>query len=90
MNPFFSVLLGEASVQLGGPLDEGAALHADQPQVGPGLGHQQVHQAGVAALQLEMFVIVTCDLSVHMYVTTFLHCHTFVTRYEKIFQYEEI
>ena len=26
------------SVQLGGAVDEGAQVHADQPQMGPGLG----------------------------------------------------
>ena len=64
MTPFFvPVLLGEAAVQLRGPLDEGAALHADQPQVGPGLRQHKVHEAGAhrttTLVILSLLVVVT-------------------------------
>ena len=38
-------------------MDEGHEVHADQPQVGPGLGDQQVHQAGlVSSLQSRLLI----------------------------------
>ena len=50
-------LLREDAVQQRGAVDQGHEVHADQPQVGSGLGDQQVHQAGlVRSLQSRLLI----------------------------------
>lgn len=36
------LLLHQNPIQLGGAVDQGAQVHAHQPEVGPGLGHLTV------------------------------------------------
>ena len=49
-------LLREDAVQQRGAVDQGHEVHADQPQVGPRLGHQQVHQQGVVTRAVNTFL----------------------------------
>ena len=49
-------LLREDAVQQRGAVDQGHEVHADQPQVGPRLGDQQVHQQGVVTRAVNTFL----------------------------------
>ena len=52
------LLLDQVAVQLGGLVDEGVPVHADKPQVGPGMDHLGAHgRNGIIKINSFIFVI---------------------------------